>query len=795
MKLSFRSYLFPFAVVAFILSAVGISWLSYSFWQKGLLNPDVASSIYETNQMMDGLKKQKKVERLFELVESDESRSALTELESFEKKVDEVQKTFSQTNENNFSNQLKESKEVLKLMIAVPEFKNILSVLSDKLGNFSNFVTENRWPTLMRISQRLMLRSSPGNFRTERSFSYNKVSSLVLNLKSDIKNMVSITSGSVLPEKDKANIISRLASLDKEIGMMETYVEQLRRFNTSHKKLVNSYGEWMQSIEPQMSLKKLEIEKYSEYFLYLIVGLAAMMMGFAGMTLVISKIDRKRMEKKLEEFSMTIIKEGLLPLSPKLPYQMSPHFNDEMQKNREYVHKRMSFGAIFQDALPFSALLLDSNLNMVWANQLFFDNWSIDQNQREKTWSWDYLQQSTNLGDVDPVMMALKEGIAGIYQIQVQHGQSESLPYEMYVSPVEYAEQRRIMIFFYPLRSVEETMANQTRAILSPVSKSLDCLMNNSFNQQFMDKIEKDFGIAGIEDVFSKFVQVNTLFNQQKNSLLAEIERLENHLYDEHKLVDDLNDKLMALNEDNTKIVASFEDVKKLLMSYVQTRYELDEMDQGQKNIIKDIQKNVHSLFTMTHHSNDILAENVKALTGVRNMREEFHKLREEIENYRFQLVQTFEQTLVFCRREGLDSSLEGAFGKIKMEIKGFERVLNQLNHSIKGLDVTFSKIEMISQTASGQDISAITQSQTKLVQAIEENQYHVGRVTRQSEKSEEMIIKSLKEMYESFQSVRRHVQWGQELVTERRHDVQEMGYEEQVLQPIHSEKERTLDV
>ncbi|GAB4015077.1 MAG: hypothetical protein Fur0010_13730 [Bdellovibrio sp.] len=766
MKLVFRNFLTPFALFSTLLSSVLIVAMAYYFWQKGLLNPELASNVYESNQMVDELKKLNLPEKISNFVVSDSAREAYSEIENFEKKLNELNKNFDIAESITLSEQLNEIKSGLKGLIAVPEFKNILSVLNNKMGDFSNFVTENRWPTLIRISQRQMSRT---NVSSLSKMTPSRLSGLVSAIKNDFTLMATVTNSSVLPEKDKNLIISKLANFSKEIEMMERYVASMQSISNKMKELNLKYENWMKSIQPQMSMKKIQIEKYSEYFLYSIVGISSLMLALTFLMFWISKIDQRRMQKKMEEYSLMIIKEGLIPFQVKMPYQMSEYFHAELNKQREYIHKRMSFGAIFQDALPFSALLLDSNLNMVWANQLFFDNWSIDANQREKTWSWDFLQQSTNLGEVDPVMMALKEGIAGIYQIQVQHAEDESLPYEMYVSPVEYAEQKRIMIFFYPLRSVEETLANQTRAIVGPVSRSLDHMIKGTYDKDFQEKVMKDFSIAGIEDIHEKFSQVLSINNQQRNSLLAEIERLENHLYDEHKLVDDLNEKIEHLKSENKEVITSFESIKNQLMGYVQTRFELYDLEQNAKRFFNEFERSTQSLYSVAQHSNEILSENVKALSNIKTMREDFHKLREEIENYRFQVVQTLEQTLVFCRREGLDASLEGAFGKIKMEIKGFERILNQLSNSIKGLDVAFSKIELIGQSASIVNLNDIKDSQSRIAQDYENNHYHIGRLVRQAEKSEETIVRTLKDMFDHFQALRRHVQWSEELITQKR--------------------------
>ncbi len=81
----------------------------------------------------------------------------------------------------------------------------------------------------------------------------------------------------------------------------------------------------------------------------------------------------------------------------------------------------MSFGSIFQDALPLSAVMLDKNLKVEWTNKQFCDDWEISEEEISQEYmSWDYLAKLTNLGHDDPVVEALKNDVAGIYQIQVK---------------------------------------------------------------------------------------------------------------------------------------------------------------------------------------------------------------------------------------------------------------------------------------------------------------------------------------------------------------------------------------
>ena len=141
-----------------------------------------------------------------------------------------------------------------------------------------------------------------------------------------------------------------------------------------------------------------------------------------------------------------------------------------------YFEKRMSFGSIFQEALPLSAILLDKNLKVIWANNQFCDDWCISEEEIKKDYmSWDFLNKLTNIGNDDPVLEALKYNVAGIYQVKIKaNDEAEVRPFEMFVSPTSYQGETRVMLFFYDLTNLEQTIQEQAKGILNPVKSSLE---------------------------------------------------------------------------------------------------------------------------------------------------------------------------------------------------------------------------------------------------------------------------------------------------------------------------------
>ena len=243
--------------------------------------------------------------------------------------------------------------------------------------------------------------------------------------------MEKVTESSVLSREDKNLILTKTKTLKTEIGMLGKYLKEYSKFQKDFKKSDKAYQTWFKGIEPEISLKRIQFERNSQNMLFSLIGVVALMFIFSVFGFFVYRMGESKNRKEVEGMIVHAVKEGILPTETNYEQSLSPESREEFDKYREYIHKRMSFGSIFQDAMPFSSILLDSNLNMVWANGLFYDHWSLGEYKNsDESLTWDFLQRFTNLGENDPVLSAVKDDVAGIYNIQVKtKTDDESLPF------------------------------------------------------------------------------------------------------------------------------------------------------------------------------------------------------------------------------------------------------------------------------------------------------------------------------------------------------------------------------
>lgn len=724
------------------------------FWDNGPFDVENLNSAFEASLHFDELKNKASLDSVNSLVEEDRARDAILRLNTVDKRTKTLHHFNKVESYENFNSSLTQTKKHLNELISYPQMGSVILVLANKVSSFESFVVQNNWRTLTRVASRVMARMSGRSIQTPGFFTHEKLSTLLRLTEKDIELMKKVTLGSVLAEGDKQNIVGKLKTLNTEISMLSRYLSAFENFSGSFRTLKTRYKKWFEDVAPQITLTKLKMEKDTQTMAFALLGIGCFLFfALVGGIWFYPRVKRKEQEE-LEFKILKRIQDGLFPMENKIVDQnTSEEFKREFERCREYFHKRISFGTVFQEAVPFSSVLLDSNLNVTWANDLFYEHWNLSETHREgSSVSWDFLQQYTNLGEDDPVLMAHNQGIAGIYQIQVKDPKTnECLPYEMYVSPVEYSKQKRIMIFFYPLRSLEETIANQTKAIVGPIGRTFDAFAEGNFNTKTQERLIKDYEVAGIGELYEKLKNFYDSTELAKFEFLEEIQILENSINDQMKLVTDLEafgERQLSLSGES-KIY--FEKAKSAIIHNIDLRYELEHLFNMTINITKNLLKQESDLVESSNKSKSIIEENQKAFVSVNATKDEFKTLKNSIDELRARLNQSLEQTLLFMKKDGVDPKLETSISKVRLEMKGVEQVLQNFNKVLRSLDVGLGKMALISEQAQVPSLDKVIEGIERARQDVDNSTFEFGRISRSGEKTDELVVESLKELYQGF--------------------------------------------
>lgn len=760
---STQNYYLLMMTTLIVLIGAGI----YFYWHKGPANIENITSVFEANRYIDAAKKTAHLKAIESMAESDQAREALKKMETLESEISTLNKVAKVESYAALEVGLKEARVELGKLLSYPEQSTVVKVLSNKMSNFENYVTSNNWRTLSRVSGRINSRLSHDQIRSSGFFNHSKLSDLHRSLQSDILMMTNVTNGSVLSQENKNSILTLVQGLETELKMINLYTVQLQVFLQKLNVLQTSYQRWFSQIEPAVSYKRIEFERTSQNILFAFLGLVVIVFAMGALGFIVHGRSKQKNQKTIEKFLVDSIKEGVLPLEGRILEGVSKEYQDEIEKYREYIHKRMSFGSIFQDAMPFSSALLDSNLNVVWANSLFYEHWKFDKNTEESL-TWDYLQRFTNLGEDDPVLQAVKENLAGIYSIQVKKGDSEAMPFEMYVSPVEYAGQKRILIIFYPLSSLEQTLADQTKSIVGPIVRTLEALSSGQYNTSFKQKIEKDFTIGGISHVHEKFIKYNQFVNQQKNGLLSEIERLETTIEEFTTMTEKAEGILGSQEQKQRELNKIFQAVKGDIVNIIENRGQLETIYHSTAQASKALLKEEKDLLSISKNASDLLTENTKAFETVSRVRDDFKKLKTEIDEARSRLLQLIDQSLVFQRTDGVNTRVEQSLATVKTEMRSFDKLLNHFAKVSTQLDVGLSKVSMILDHNEAPDLQTLERKFHSMRESIENDMYDASVLVRDGGHRDEQMISSLKDLFDSFQQGKQGLQAVSEVLSAR---------------------------
>ncbi|MDH5581304.1 MAG: hypothetical protein OEY33_05310, partial [Bdellovibrionales bacterium] len=324
------------------------------------------------------------------------------------------------------------------------------------------------------------------------------------------------------------------------------------------------------------------------------------------------------------------------------------------------------------------------------------------------------------------------------------------IPYEMYVSPLKEGEDTQVMIFFYPLKFMEETLLNQSKTLIGPITKTLDLFLKSSFNTENREKIKKDFEIADITSIWKRFEELDKVFNFQKESLFKEIETLEDNLYDKIKLIQD-SQKLIerGMNLQKTGF-QKFGDLKESVVEVVDTRQEMEQVYLSTVVNSKELFQGKDELLKLADSMKEKISQYQSIIERIISVQKDFKEEKESFNNQKSKINQSLNQTLQFKKSFNTDEGLRDSLENLKLEIKGFDKVLESINKHNKTLDVLTSKFELLgnSKDENEQDYYALLKA---LQDKVETDIFNLSKLTKKGHEGDEKMVNNLKNVYETF--------------------------------------------
>ncbi|QDK40563.1 hypothetical protein DOM21_03665 [Bacteriovorax stolpii] len=725
------------------------------YWDTGLLNIDYVSNLYDGTSKVKAVKERNDVEELKKFVDGDRIKDANKVFSRLETDIKDLKSIKSTDDKSNFDENLRQVKSSLVAFQSAPELTTILTNLNSKVSNFENFVTEKKWPTLTRMSINLRMRLTPSRLMNGGLYNFDRTQNLAQSVNNDLEAMTNFTEASGLPVDIKAAIVNRIKTLKNEAANLDSYVESHTKFNRLYKEFSTSYVAWFKMVEPEIALKKIQFEKSSQTVFYSLIAVFAGLVASVVLGFAIYNFSAKHASGKTEKLVIDTIKDGLLPVESKQIAEFSPEFNLEFDKYRDYAHKRMAFGSIFQEAVPFATILLDSNLNMVWGNSHFYEEWQLQNfKEDEDSLTWDFLQRFTSLEDNSSILSALRMSTPGKYKIQVKSNtMAKAMPYEMHVSPVEYSNQKRIMVIFYPMVEAQQNLDAQKSAITLPIMKALELQIEEKMTTEARNELRIAAEKAGVSDLYSKLNQYIEKAESIQDELNREIEALEVKTGEHRNTAGEMRKSLVASFETQRASIERYGQFKNAVATVIDSRDQLEEQFKYAMNSSRELFKDQNRIFSVAEKAEKNVDDYIKSLKTITTLKSEFKDLKVSVDDFKGRIIQVLDQLLIFQSHENDTQRVDQFLGKIKIEMKGFEKVLQSFGEVVTQLDVTVTKVDMMVESREKVDLDGIRYRMESIKNNLENVQFSASKIAQASHSKDDEMINTLKILISNMKS------------------------------------------
>jgi hypothetical protein len=724
------------------------------YWDTGLLNIDYVSNLYDGTSKVKVVKERNDVDELKKFVDGDRIKDANKIFNRLESDIKDLKAIKATDDKSNFDSNLHAVKQSLVAFQSGPDLSNTLNSLNAKVANFEQFVSEKRWPTLIKMTINLRMRLSPSRLMSNGLYNFERTQNLAMSVNNDLEAMTNFTESSGLPPDIKNAIVNRIKTLKNEAANLGIYVDGHTKFNRLYKDFATAYSVWFKAVEPEIAYKKIQFEKNSQSVFYSLLAVFAGLVASVVLGFVIYNFSTKRSSGKTEKLVIDTIKDGLLPVESKHIANFSQEFLLEFEKYREYAHKRMAFGSIFQEAVPFATILLDSNLNMVWGNSHFYEQWQLQNFKDEDTLTWDFLQRFTNLDDNSSILSALRMSTSGAYKIQVKSNTMASMvPYEMYVSPVEYSNQKRIMIIFYPMVEAQENLNAQKLAMITPLMKALDLQIDEKMTIEARNDLRMAASNAGVAEVFSKLCQYIEKSESIHDELNCEIESLENQANESRNISSEIRKSLVASFETQRASIDRYNQFKGAVSLVIDSRDQLEEQFKYAMNSSRELYKDQGRILTAAERAEKSVDDYIKSLKTITVLKSDFKELKVNVEDFKSRIVQVLDQLLIFQNHDNDTQRLDQFLGKIKLEMKGFEKVLQSFGEVVTQLDVTVTKVDMMVETREKVDLDSIKYRMEAVKNNLENVQFSASKIGQATHAKDDEMVGALKSLVGNLKS------------------------------------------
>jgi hypothetical protein len=646
------------------------------------------------NSLIHHLKKDMSFEKIGKLLSWAESYKANEKMKELSQKVAETEELLEVKASKELSLNIRTFNKLINNTSGMSDPSDALKVLNNKINSLHEYSELKKYQNVSLISERM-------KERLEQLTPKNVGGSVQVNyLKSDIKRLEQLVSGSSLTENEKAALNSRFTSMANEIELLSSLNSQSRDLKSHVTQASLALSEWMIDVEKKAAdLQGMRFQKQNQLVLMLAGMVAFMFLSWMGLAYMF-RWQKLRIGEQVEMEVKGVIEKGIMGDQRFMMDHYSDLTRDDIIRLLDELKVKLNLGSMLHTGLPFAGCMIDTNFKVTWYNHLFLEQFYLsDEEVRSDAFNWDYLRDYLNL-DEDPIYQALVNKIAGIYPVKVKQDEyALSQPYEMYVTPINVNREDRVMVFFYPLVSVKEAINEQVNLTRQALNRFISLWNNDGLDEDQIRLLEKDFKNNDVIDIYNDFVTLYKRINSEKTECLHTINDLEK----ENKNYQDTIAGMQSIEEEKKEIIRQeFQLANELRDTFIGSVDRIDTLLQINRTILQqndDLKMEAQRMQQISGEVNKKSRETKEIMVQLEGVKTDYKKLKFELLEVKAKLISI--NNSLFAQLPPFDEAQQKLANRYKDELARLDFNVTTLDKKLSQLDVLLAKLHMMHEKTS----------------------------------------------------------------------------------------------
>lgn len=564
---------------------------------------------------------------------------------------------------------------------------DVLKVLDQKVRSLKDVARSQNYRNVFTISEQMGKRLEGLNTDNVGS------SPQVRNLVTDLKRLEKLVQNSSLTDGEKNSLQSRFDSMSQEITLLSSLNDHSKDLQKHVTSASLALGEWVLELEKKgQNLESIRERKQDNLIIFMAAVVAFFTLGWLTIA-YLSRWQKNKIGAQVEAEVKNIIERGIMGDERFMVDHFSEKTRNEIIQLLDGLKVKLNLGTMLHSGLPFAGCLIDNNFKVTWHNQLFLEQFYLSEEEvKSQAFNWDYLREYLNL-DQDPVYEALVNKIAGIFPVKIKQDEfAPAQPYEMYVTPVFANREDRVMIFFYPLVSVKDSIDEQVAMSTSTMSRFLELWSDERLNDDELRLLEKDFESNDLRETFEHLRSVYERVSAEKNECVLTIHSLEK----ENQGMADTIAELHQLQEEKKDLIRQeFILSNSLKESFIHTLERTESLTQINKSILQQNDELRTEATRMQQTQNQLLKQARETLEVVSQL----EQIRPDLKKLKFDLLEIKTRLVSLSGHlqpgPGSDDSQIRLFGRVREEVSRLDQAVASLEKKLSTSDILHSKLQM----------------------------------------------------------------------------------------------------